>query len=159
MNKVFSILVIMISCLGCQGQKNLRQKKSAPAQSQSIARETDNLVGFACSEGGSESNIVRQFSEFLIGKDYPSIRSKLFSANPGEKYLATVVCQRLYQKQFIELSKKELKQIKSNKSSKDVVSICSGCTDWNKLTIQELFKSDRNFLKDRTEQWLKEMIK
>ena len=59
----------------------------------------------------------------------------------------------------IELSKKELKQIKSNKSSNDIVSICSGCTDWNKLTIQELFQSDRNFLKDQTERWLKEMIK
>lgn len=157
MNKIFSILVVMIICLGCQGQKNPKQKKSTPTQS--ITTKTDNLVGFACFEGGSESNIVRQFSEFLIKKDYPSIVSKLLSINPAEKYLATIVSLRLHQKQLIELSKKELKQIKSNKSSNDIVSICSGCTDWNKLTIQELFQSDRNFLKDQTERWLKEMIK
>ncbi len=159
MNKIFPILVILTICLSCQGQKNLKQNKATSAQSKSIVNKTDNLIGFGCFEDGSESNIVELFSNLLIEEQYSTIIGKLYSNNSAEKYLATIVCERLHTKALIELSKKEFKQIKINKSSKDSVSICSGCTDWDELSIQELFKSDKNFLIDRMERWLKEMIK
>ncbi len=159
MNKIFFVLALLLICLSCQGQKNQKQQKIASMQAKPIVNRTDNLIGFACFEGGSESNMAALFSNLLTEKQYSTIVSKLYSNNAAEKYLATIVCERLHAKALIKLSKTELKQIKINKSGKDMVSICSGCTDWNELSIQELFKSDKNFLADATERWLKEMIK
>ena len=77
----------------------------------------------------------------------------------AEKFLATVSCEKLQQKKMIYLTKEELKQMEINKKSNEIVSTCSGCTNSEKMTLNELFTTENNYIKEETEDWLNEMIK
>lgn len=161
-NKAFFILIVISVSLSCQEQKKSKEVQTNSAdisiQSQSV-KPDDNLIGFACFEDGRKSQSVELFSELLTKKDYTGIRNRLVNENPAEKYLASIVCLKLQEKKMIELTTGEQKQIKSNKRSFDLVSICSGCTDREERTMLELFKPNQSFIHDEIEAWLKEMIK
>ena len=121
--------------------------------------DKNTLIGFACYYAGSKSNSVKKVSEILRDKNYANLKAKLFDVNPAEKYLATVACEKLQNKNLIKLTEKEFTQIKINKLSEEKVTICSGCTTEEKLTLKDMFSSKENFLSDSTEEWLNEMIK
>lgn len=161
-NKTLFILIAISVSLGCQEQKKSKEVQTKRAdiaiQTKSV-KSDDNLIGFACFEGGSKSRSVKLFSELLTKKDYTAVRNRLVNKNAAEKYLASIVCLKLQEKKMIELTAEEKKQIKSNKHSFDLVTICSGCTDWEERTILELFETNQTFLKEEIEAWLKEMIK
>ena len=137
-----------------ENQKQIEEFPPPPARK----IDKDNLIGFACYYSGSMSDPVKMFSNFLRKKDYKSIRKKLHDASPAERYLSTVTCERLLHKGLIKLTDTELNQIAKNKESKALISICSGCTSQEELTMQELFYSEKNFLSDNTKNWLQEMI-
>ena len=161
-NKTLLILITISVSLSCQEQEKIKEVQTKRAdisiQSKSV-KSDDNLIGFACFEDGRKSQSVELFSELLTKKDYTGIRNRLVNKNPAEKYLASIVCLKLQEKKMIELTTEEKKQIKSNKRSFDLVTICSGCTDWEERTILELFQPNHTFLKEEIEVWLKEMIK
>lgn len=120
-------------------------------------RKEDSLIGFACQFAGVESKSVKSITLILQNKDFFSVKKKLWSESPAEKYLATRACERLNKKNIIKLTKNELNQIEINKSSDEEISICQGCSNQEELTLSELF-SKETFLSISIEEWLNEMI-
>jgi hypothetical protein len=155
MNRLLIYLAIVSIGFSCQSEKKDNVSVSTPTQVKSI---DPPLIGFGCGGSGNETKPVELFSELLTEKNYTEIRKKLFSSDPAEKYLATIVCKKLQEKKLIELSKNETKQIQINKRNKDIVSTCSGCTDRDELTVQQLFDPEWNSLYQETENWLVEKI-
>jgi hypothetical protein len=161
--KHFLFLLIAFIIFSCKKQQenNIAEevivKLPPPPAPQVIDKNT--LIGFACYSGGSKSNSVKKVSEILKNKNYKILKAKLYDMNPAEKYLATVACEELQNKNLIKLTEKEFIQIKINKLSEEKVTICAGCTNEEELTLKDMFSSIDNFLSDSTEEWLKELIK
>ena len=159
--KQILLLLLTFILFSCQKQQENNNTKETLEKLPPPRKVTDKrtLIGFACYYAGSESNSVKKISEILKNKNYTNLKAKLYEVNPAEKYLSTVACEKLVKKNLIELTEKEFTQIKVNKISEEKVTICSGCTNEEKLTLKEMFNSKENFLSDSTEEWLKEMIK
>jgi len=161
MKQIIFLLIIFIPFSCKKQQENSSEKevlvKLPPLRQKVIDKNT--LIGFACYYAGSKSNSVNKISEILKYENYKDLKAKLFEINPAEKYLATVACEKLEQKNLIILTEKESNQIKVNKFSKEKVTICSGCTNEEELTLKEMFYSEDNFLSESTEEWLNKMIK
>jgi hypothetical protein len=159
----FMMLWITFSCNKNQEKEVLQKKKEEfivrlpPPPPKKI--DENSLVGFACYYSGRKSKPVKEISEILVKKEYSRVKEKLYSINTAEKYLATVICERLLQKRLITLTENELKQIEKNEVSNEKVTICSGCTHGEELTIKKMFSSNENFLSKSIEEWLKDMIK
>lgn len=156
------MLCLAFSCAKKEEQKGLKKQNEefvVPPPLPPKKVDKNSLVGFACYYSGRESKPVKGISEILVNKEYSRVKEKLYVINTAEKYLATIACERLQQKRLITLTEKELNQIKENKVSSEKVTICSGCTNEEELTIKELFSSDKNFLLKSIEKWLREMIK
>ncbi|WP_140485445.1 hypothetical protein [Flavobacterium sp. GSA192] len=157
------LLLIIFIVLSCKKQlensngKEVIVQLDPPPPPKVIDKNT--LIGFACYYAGSKSNSVKKISDILKNKNFTNLKAKLYDVNPAEKYLATVACEKLGKKNLIKLTIKESDQIKVNKSSKEKVTICSGCTNEEELTLNDMFYSEDNFLSKSTEKWLNEMIK
>ncbi len=119
----------------------------------------NNIVGFACYEDGSTSKPVEIFSTILANKDYKKVKNKLEKTWPAEKFLATVICEKLVEKKLIILSESELHLIKKNKISKEEVETCSGCTNNDEVTLKDLFSNNKKYLMDQFYQWFKINLK
>lgn len=161
----FIILCIAFSCNKNKEKEVLQKQKEEfvvplPLPPPPPKKNDENsLVGFACYYSGRKSKPVKEISEILGNKEYSRVKEKLYSINIAEKYLATVICERLLKKRLITLTENELNQIKKNKVSSEKVTICSGCTHEAELTMSEMFSSNENFLSKSIEEWLKGMIK
>lgn len=160
--KQILLLLITFITFSCKKQQENRSAKEVmvqlhpPPPPKVIDKNT--LIGFACYYAGSKSNSVKKVSEILKNKNYTNLKTKLYDVNPAEKYLATVACEKLEKKNLIKLTEEEFTQIKVKKSSKEKVTICSGCTKEEELTLKNMFYSEDNFLSNSTEEWLNEMI-
>lgn len=162
MKKLIILIFILNLIFACQtekqGQENVDDIDQSALPPPPKSYDRNNTIGFACYESGVMSNPVKSFSKILDNKDYNSLKSKLEKASPADKYLATFLCENLYERNLITLTLKELSQIDRNKNSEEFVTICSGCTNEDELTLKELFKSEENYLSDDLEEWLKEKI-
>jgi hypothetical protein len=98
-----------------------------------------SMIGFACSVGGEQSETVKKFSILLAKKKYQRTVKFLNSKNVAEKALAAFVCEKLNGLKKITLTEEDLKRIKNIKESEDLVSVCSGCTQFEKIAIKNLF--------------------
>lgn len=155
MNKLLICLITVSIVFSCQTQKKETKKIDHPTQSKTV---DPPIIGFGCFADGSETNPVQLFSKLLSEKNYTEVKNRLYHSDPAEKYLATIVCLRLQEKKLIELSKDEEIRIKTNKQSKDIVELCSGCTEHDELTVRELFDPEWNSLYEETENWLTQRI-
>lgn len=154
------LLLIIFIALGCKKQQENSKVNEVLVQlppPKVINKNT--LIGFACYYAGSKSNSVKNISEILKNENYETLKAKLYDINPAEKYLATVACEKLQNKNLIKLTEKEFNQIKVNKSNEEKVTICAGCTNEEELTLKDMFSSEENFLSDSIKEWLNEMIK
>ena len=161
MIKLLFISILVIFSLSCKEQNDQinEPKKEISSYSESQEKYANNLIGFSCFEGGSQSKSVILFSTLLTNKDYISIRRSLTHKNPAKKYLATIICLKLQEKKLIKLSSEESIQVNKNRRSFDLVNLCSGCTNSEELTIFELFDQDLNPIYDQITWWLNETIK
>lgn len=163
MTKKTLLLIFIITLFNCKKaeiiEKVEKPKKEYLKVPPKIIIDYDNLIGFACYSSGNESDPVKKISEILKKKEFTIIKKKLLEKNIAEKYLATVSCEKLQQKNLIHLTNDELKQIKINKKSDEKVNTCSGCTNSETMTLNELFFSDSNYIREQTEEWLNEIIK
>ena len=159
--QILSILIIFIAFSCHKKQEEETQKTHQklillPPPPKKVDENT--LVGFACYSSGRKSEPVKIITELLADKDYNGIRKKLSSKSVAEKYLATITCKKLENKNLISLTQVDKSQIKENLISDEKIVICSGCSNKKELTMKELFSSD-TFLSAYLEEWLKEMIK
>jgi hypothetical protein len=156
---VFYLLIFLsFSCKKETNQELTTENKIIRLPPKIIIDE-NTVIGFACYNSGKKSEPVKKFSKILVEKKYPIILKELNSINIADKYLATVICEKLLKKKLINLTEKEINQIKKNKNSNESVNTCAGCTNQEKMTLKELFTAEKNYIAEETEDWLNEMIK
>lgn len=160
MTKFVLYSFLLCSILGCQTetkrQENRIEHDESTLPPPPKNYDPNNIIGFACYEAGSMSNSVESFSKLLQNKDYNSVKDRLEKESPADRFLATFLCEKLFEKNLITLSSKELSQIDRNKKSSELVVICSGCTNEDELTMKELFSPQKNYCMDELEEWFKE---
>lgn len=135
---IFILLTLTTSCVF--GQDNVDKKK---------------MVGFGCYYAGQPTKTVEEVTELLLKKKYKTISDLLKSGHGGEKFLATISLEKLAAFGQYELSDNEKELIKKIKTSGDKVSVCSGCTYFEKVSLKEMFSED-NFLGSNW--WLEKIL-
>lgn len=117
--------------------------------------DEEEMVGFACSFSGMPSKPVIKVEELLRKENYLQISKLLSSRNPAEQYLAVVVLEKLKRSDRYQISDSEWKLILEIKNSRQPVSVCSGCTYWNVVSLRDLFSSPEQIHADF---WIEEIM-
>ena len=156
---IFYLLTfVFLSCGGKETENFETQNKKIEIPPQTKKIDPNNLIGFACYYSGKKSNPVKLFSKLIVDKNYSEIRKRLEDKKPAIKYLAIIVCKKLEEKGKVQLSEREQNLININIKSSEKITICSGCTNEEELSIEEMF-TEGNFLKKQTESWMNEILK
>jgi len=114
-----------------------------------------DMIGFGCYSGGMITKSVYDFTSLLEKSKYQNFLKFLDSKSKSEKFLAAVVCKKLNKDRKLKLSAIEIKKIDTILNSDELVSICSGCTYFSKISFKELSKKNKeNFMLDKIEDWL-----
>jgi len=100
------------------------------------------MVGFGCYFEGRSTETVIKVDKLLKSKNYKEISKLLTSRNSGEKYLAVISLQRLSDNGQYNLGDTERELIAKAKQSEDMVSLCSGCTYFDKVPMKKLLTGD-----------------
>ena len=104
----------------------------------------DEMVGFACSIGGTPSNTVQKVSHLIDKRKYKVIIKLLDSDNNAERFLAVVVCEKLTELKKTTLTEELKGKISEIYKSDGIVSVCSGCTYWDNLTLKDMLNKENN---------------
>ena len=100
------------------------------------------MVGFGCTKGEIQSKAVTKAFSFLENSEHQELLLLLDSKSKAEQFLAVVLLEKLQANGSITLSKNQKQKIESIYKSKQKVSICSGCTYWDKMPLNEALKND-----------------
>lgn len=118
------------------------------------------LIGFGCYSDGTSSDVVNDVTIDLNENNYKKVINKLKSKNPAERYLAVIVAERLTELNKYELTEIDKGLIKKAYESNDLVSVCAGCTYFNRIELKKLLSKEKeNFMWSYAEFWLEEQIK
>lgn len=101
----------------------------------------NEMVGFGCGFAGEQSKPVQKVSKLIDKEKYYSIIQLLDSDNNAERFLAVVVCEKLIELNKLTSSKDLQDKISIVHKSYDRVSVCSGCTYWDKLTLTKMLEN------------------
>lgn len=104
--------------------------------------DKNEMVGFACYFEGSESKTVEKFAEKLKSENYKWISKKLNSKNNAEKYMSVITLEKLTELGKYKLTQTELNLIAEIKKSTELVSVCSGCTYFQKVELKNMFTDE-----------------
>jgi calcineurin-like phosphoesterase len=115
--------------------------------------DVNEMVGFGCYEDGSQSKPVQKVSKLIDKEKYNSIIKLLDSENNAEKYLAVVVCEKLTELNKLTLTKELKEKIAEIYKSNGIVSVCSGCVYWDKLTLKKMLDKE-NDMRISASYWL-----
>ncbi|NBP69869.1 MAG: hypothetical protein EBR30_11235 [Cytophagia bacterium] len=118
--------------------------------------ELKEMVGFGCYLGGQPTKTVLKVEKLLASKNYEGISKLLTSRNSGEKYLAVISLQRLSDIGKYNLSEIEKELFSKAKESDEMVSVCSGCTYFDKVPMKTILSQD-DFL--GSNYWLDRILK
>ncbi len=111
------------------------------------------LLGFGCSETLNPTKAVGQFGILLKTKKYKKITNALYSENSAEKFLSVIISEKLKSLGKIRLTEKDSLKIAEIKNSNELITVCSGCTYYDKLTMRQLF-DEKNIIKESSIIWL-----
>lgn len=115
-----------------------------------------DIVGFPCYFEGSQTKTVEKVRKLLKASNYEAISGLLTSKNEGEKYLAVIVLERLAGLGQYNLNDKEKDLVSKLKTSDELVSVCSGCTYFDKVPMKKLLSNDEII---GSRYWLDRVIK
>lgn len=118
--------------------------------------DKNEMVGFACYFAGQPSKTVKKITTKLNKKKYSSIAKLLTSNNNAERYLAVISLERLAELNKYVLNETEKKLITEIKQSDELVSVCSGCTYFEKVSLKELLGKEKKLF---AKNWLNINIK
>ena len=107
--------------------------------------DTEEMVGFACYYEGAPSKTVKMVTRKLRYKRYKMIAGMLTSPNNAERFMAVISLEKLAELEMYEITAKQNKLIVEIKNSDQLVSMCSGCTLFQKLALKDMF-SDKMYL-------------
>lgn len=154
-NTFIVLLIILIHC-SCKNYKENNteniEKETANLPPPSKNIDENSLVGFACYYSGRKSQPVKNITKILENKKYEELKKKIFSNKPAEKYLATLACIKLLEKDKIKLNNMELNQIDENKRSEVKIYFCGGCTKAENYKLSQLFSKKTEFTSE-VENW------
>lgn len=119
--------------------------------------DPDNLIGFTCNYSGESSEPIKLFSKLIQNKKYPEIRKRLYDKKPAIRYLAVIACKDLETLGIIKLNVKERYLILLNRFSPEKISICSGCSYHQEISMKEMFRENMILTKE-AESWINEII-
>jgi DNA gyrase/topoisomerase IV subunit A len=118
--------------------------------------DKNEMVGFACYFAGQPSKTVEKITKKLNNKKYNSIAKLLTSENNGERYMAVISLEQLTELNKYKLNETEKNLITEIKQSKELVSICSGCTYFEKISLKELLTEKKKLF---AKNWLNRNFK
>lgn len=118
-------------------------------------RDEKEMVGFGCSYSGLPTKPVIKVTEMLETKKYKEVAGLLSSRNQAEKYLAVISVEKLVAIGKYELSDTEKVLISEARLSDKLVSVCSGCTYSDKVSLKEMLAND-NFIGAKF--WIDEVL-
>ena len=104
--------------------------------------DKNEMVGFACYFAGQPSKTVKKYTQKLNSKNYKWVSKKLHSENNAEKYMSVITLEKLTELEKYELTQTELNLIAKIKKSPDLVSVCSGCTYFQKVELKDMFTDE-----------------
>jgi len=104
--------------------------------------EVNEMVGFACYYEGRPSKTVEKFTNKLKRKNYKWISKQLNSENNAEKYMSVITLEKLTEFGDYKLNETELNLITKIKKSAELVSVCSGCTFFQKVELKNMFTEE-----------------
>ena len=104
--------------------------------------DKDEMVGFACYFAGKQSKTVKKVTRKLENKNYKWIAEKLNSDNNAERYMSVITLEKLNELKKYELTEKDKKLIEKIKKSTELVSVCSGCTFFQKIELKDMFTDE-----------------
>ena len=100
----------------------------------------EEIVAFACGFAGQPSDAVVKISRLVQARQYGKVSQLLNSGNNAEKFLAVVSIERLVFKGRYQIEAAERKQIEMIKTSNEKVSVCSGCTYFDEISLSDMFE-------------------
>jgi DNA gyrase/topoisomerase IV subunit A len=118
--------------------------------------DKNEMVGFACYFAGQPSKTVEKITKKLNNKKYNSIAKLLTSENNGERYMAVISLEQLTELNKYKLNETEKNLITEIKQSEELVSICSGCTYFEKISLKELLTEKKKLF---AKNWLNRNFK
>jgi hypothetical protein len=89
--------------------------------------ETEAVFGFGCGFIGAPTGPITVFELMLEAEDFEAVRSRLFSENNAEKFLAVMTCKQLVDRDLISLTETESMAIIKLEQSQDPIALCNGC--------------------------------
>ncbi|WP_106793276.1 hypothetical protein [Aquimarina sp. Aq78] len=104
--------------------------------------DKNEIVGFACFFGGKPSKTVEKYTQKLNSKNYKWISKQLESENKAEQYMSVITLEKLTELRKYKLSETELNLIAEIKKSTKLVSVCSGCTYFQKVELKNMFTKE-----------------
>jgi hypothetical protein len=111
----------------------------------------NKVVGFGCYYEGRQTKPVVKFNNLIRNNNYKAISKALRSSNNAERYLAVITLERLSESGKYTLTPKEQTLINNIKTSSDLVSVCSGCTYFDTITLKDAFSSQMHMF---SKSWL-----
>jgi len=104
--------------------------------------DKNEMVGFACYFAGQPSKTVEKYTKKLNSKNYKWISKRLESENKAEKYMSVITLEKLTELGKYKLNETELNLIAEIKESAELVSVCSGCTYFQKVELKNMFTDE-----------------
>jgi hypothetical protein len=114
------------------------------------------MVGFGCYYAGQPTKPVIKVTKMLEKEEYDKIASLIRTGNVAEKYLAIIVVERLDSLGQYKLTDADKDLISKAKTSDKLVSVCSGCTYFDKVPIKSMLADDNFF---GSKYWLDRTLK
>jgi hypothetical protein len=118
--------------------------------------DQNEMVGFACYFAGQPSKTVEKVTKKLNTEKYNSIAKLLTSDNNAERYMAVISLEKLAELNKYKLNETEKNLISEIKKSDELVSICSGCTYFEKVSLKELLTEKKKLF---AKNWLNRNFK
>ncbi|MGJ8594110.1 MAG: hypothetical protein ACSHXF_16285 [Aquaticitalea sp.] len=115
------------------------------------------MIGFGCGFAGQESESVQKVSKLIERKYYDAIVKLLDSDNNAERFLAVIVSEKLTELNKLSLKEETKEKILKLYKSNALVSVCSGCTYWDKLSLTKMLQNDHS-IRVSSKYWLENIL-
>ncbi|MFD2588921.1 MULTISPECIES: hypothetical protein [Flavobacteriaceae] len=122
----------------------------------SAQNQEGGMIGFSCSFIGKPSLLVRKMSKISLPSQYKDLKKLLIYGDNAERYLSVVLFEALIAKNKIVISEAEKDTITILYQSKAMLSICSGCALFKRVTISELLNG--NYIDKQAREWAKRIV-
>jgi hypothetical protein len=147
-----TVLLLLMAC-GQMQEGGQQSNLTKP-----IEEITDNELGFGCGFAGMPTRAVQLFTSLVLQGDYESIRCQLYSESPAYRFMAVKLCTYYAEKGRMLLTEEDRTAIRESFTSKEKITVCSGCDYRSSESLGRLLKGERqDMIRSNFQFWLKGM--